>query len=165
VQKLSILIVVALVAILAIGLSIALPYVFQKPGSTTSTNNSGSFNVLTFTSNQPPYDCALPAINSDLSCASLPAGYKIPPKLPGAPPVTCPTGMTAAACDLLQQTYGNGVCDPNETPFTAPLDCSCPGSLSPDPYTGRCTTPASVCQVIAALPDNPQYNSTSTSNP
>jgi len=53
--------------------------------------------------------------------------------------------MNASACSLLKQTQNNGVCDPNETATTSPLDCGCGGANVPDPYTGRCGSPASVC--------------------
>jgi hypothetical protein len=155
-----VLIVVVVVAILAIGLIASLPYFLQyKSSHTTITSSPGTVTLLT-TNTGPAYDCSLPAVNSQLSCATLPPNYKIPPRLPGAPPAICPTGMTAAACALFQQTYGNGVCDPNETSLDAPLDCSCPGTLTPDPYTGRCTDPASVCQVAAAIEAEQAMNST-----
>jgi|BEDMetMinimDraft_2_1075160.scaffolds.fasta_scaffold00463_10 hypothetical protein len=149
-KNVIILVVIAVAVVLAIGLSATLPYFLVKhPSSQGGTNNSQG-SVLNYGASQPPYDCAYPAIDSDLSCATLPPGYNISPKLPGSPPVVCPAGMTSDACSLLQKTEGNGVCDPNETPFTAPLDCNCPGALSPDPYTGRCASPATVCQAQAA---------------
>ncbi len=53
--------------------------------------------------------------------------------------------MSDLACTLLKQTQSNGVCDPNETWRSSPLDCGCTGALVPDPFTGRCAAPASVC--------------------
>ena len=93
------------------------------------------------------YDCAKPSLNSQNFCDKLPPGYEIPPRLPNSPPAGCRAGMTDSACALLKQTYGNGVCDPNETVWTNPFDCGCPGALVGDPYTGRCGSPASICQV------------------
>ncbi len=117
--------------------------------------NSGQ--VQTSTQSQPPssqgsptnleYDCAKPAIQSQYVCDQLPPGYKIAPRLPVAPQAQCSSQMTQSACALLKQTFGNGVCDPNETVWTSPLDCGCGGASVGDPYTGRCGTPATVCQI------------------
>jgi hypothetical protein len=92
-----------------------------------------------------PYDCPRPSANSQYLCDILPAGYQIAPRLVNAPTAYCLNNMTEAACTLLKQTQSNGVCDPNETWQTSPLDCGCTGALVPDPYTGRCAAPASVC--------------------
>ncbi len=92
------------------------------------------------------YACEKPAVNTQNFCDKLPAGYQIAPRLPNAPAPSCRAGMTTSACQLLQKTYANGVCDPNETASTDPLDCGCTGALVGDPYTGRCGLAASVCQ-------------------
>lgn len=97
------------------------------------------------TSTVQPYDCPKPSANSELLCDILPANYDIAPRLPNAPPGYCLNGMTTAACTMLKQTQSNGICDPNETWKTDPLDCGCTGALVPDPYTGRCAAPASIC--------------------
>jgi hypothetical protein len=101
------------------------------------------------------YACALPAINSALFCDKLPPGYQIPEKSPYAPAVQCPKGMSTSACNLLKQTMYTGVCTPNETPFTDPFDCGCRGATVADPYLGRCTAPAAICQ-INVNQENPQ---------
>lgn len=80
----------------------------------------------------------------------IPAGYKIAPRLPNSPVFPCPAGMSTAECQVFQQTCGNGVCDPNETCSTCPIDCPVTGSMVCDPYTGRAGAPASVCQVQLA---------------
>ncbi len=95
------------------------------------------------------YYCAKPAVNSQNFCDQLPPGYQIAPRLPNAPSAPCRAGMTDSACQLLKQTYVNGVCDPNETVWTDPLDCGCTGAVVGDPFTGRCGAPATVCQVQA----------------
>lgn len=77
----------------------------------------------------------------------IPAGYKIAPKGPNSPTFPCPAGMTSTECATFQQTCGNGVCDPNETCQTCPIDCAITGQMVCDPYTGRSGSPASVCQV------------------
>ena len=80
----------------------------------------------------------------------VPTGYKIAPREPNSPIFPCPTGMSSAECQTFQQTCGNGVCDPNETCGTCPIDCPITGSMVCDPYTGRAGAPASVCQVQLA---------------
>jgi hypothetical protein len=77
----------------------------------------------------------------------IPSGYKIAPRLPDAPIFPCPPGMSTSQCQLFQQTCGNGVCDPNETCQSCPIDCLVTGALTCDPYTGRPGSPASVCQI------------------
>jgi hypothetical protein len=77
----------------------------------------------------------------------IPAGYDPAPHLPDAPTYPCPSGMDPAACAVFQQTCGDGVCNPNESCATCPLDCGISGQLTCDPYTGRPGAPISVCQV------------------
>ena len=93
------------------------------------------------------YICQKPAVISQYNCDQLPAGYQIKPRALVGIQVTCSSLMTQSACALLKQTYSNGVCDPNETVWTSPVDCSCSGALLADPYTGRCALPATVCQL------------------
>jgi hypothetical protein len=130
--------VVALVAVLGIG-------AFVWFNTTASTTNVGTTGGIQGPSGPPLYDCPKPSANSELLCDIMPAGYQIAPRLPNVPAGYCLNGMSAAACTLLKQTQSNGVCDPNETWRTSPLDCGCTGALVPDPYTGRCAAPASVC--------------------
>jgi len=140
------------VVILATVISIG-GYVFYSLAfSVTPTNasNGTSNAVITQGAIGPAgtkYACGTPAVQTELYCDQLPAGYVIAPSLPNAPPPFCPTGMTSSACDLLKKTANNGVCDPNETPDTVPLDCGCTGALAFDPFTGRCSGTASVCQL------------------
>jgi hypothetical protein len=93
------------------------------------------------------YGCAKPSISSQLSCDQLPPGYVILPREPNAPAAPRLANMTDSAFALIQKTYGNGVCDPNETWLTSPLDCGVPAALVADPYTGRAGSPAVVCQL------------------
>ncbi len=134
---------IVIAAVLVIGLYAAAPYLWNSSPSTVQTQ-AASYTTT------PPYDCGYPSNTTQFSCTTLPSGYQIAAKLVNTPPVTCLPQETAAACALLKQTSGNGVCDPNETPVTAPLDCACPGATAPDPYTGRCSDPATVCQAIGA---------------
>jgi hypothetical protein len=57
--------------------------------------------------------------------------------------------MDPQQCKLFQASCGNGVCDPNESCATCPIDCGINGQLTCDPYTGRPGAPISVCQVAA----------------
>jgi len=135
------------------------------PNGTSTSNAAGTSNrggITTIASASQPtvgdpnrYDCAYPAINTALFCDKLPLGYQIPFRSPNAPDVQCPKGMSVSACSLLKQTMYTGVCTPNETPFTDPFDCGCSGATVADPYLGRCTAPAAICQ-INANQDNPQ---------
>lgn len=130
--------VVALVAVLGIG-------AFVWFNTTPSTTNVRTTGGIQGPSGPPPYDCPKPSANSELLCDIMPTGYQIAPRLPNVPSGYCLNGMSDEACTLLKQTQSNGVCDPNETWRTSPLDCGCTGALVPDPYTGRCAAPASIC--------------------
>ncbi|HEV2137509.1 MAG TPA: hypothetical protein VGR53_01560 [Nitrososphaerales archaeon] len=116
-----------------------------KPASHSSSIGAGNADSL-------PYNCGLPAINTQYSCDKVPQGYQAAPHLSNAPPAYCASGMTASACSLLKTTYANGICDPNETVWTDPLDCGCTGELTGDPYTGRCNSAATICQVGGGAP-------------
>ncbi len=131
---------VALIAVLGVGAFVW----FNTNPSTANVGTQTSGGILG-PSAIPPYDCPKPSANSELLCDILPAGYSIAPRLPNGPPAYCLNGMSSQACTLLKQTQSNGVCDPNETWRTDPLDCGCTGALVPDPFTGRCAAPASVC--------------------
>ncbi len=142
---------VALVVIIGLGFAL---YVLTAPGAPLGTPTSVSPTQITSQQGQNApaasgYTCATPAINSQNFCDKLPIGYQIAPKLPAGPTASCRAGMTASACALLKQTFANGVCDPNETVWTDPLDCGCTGAVVGDPYTGRCGAPATVCQLQA----------------
>ena len=121
---------------------------------TSTTSNQSSLNLA---ANGPdpthpkvgdifPYDCGAPASKTDLSCTKLPSGYVILDRQPNAPQPARPVNMTDSAWQLIQKTFGNGVCDPNETWWTSPLDCAAQGNQINDPYTGRVGFVTSVCQ-------------------
>ena len=82
----------------------------------------------------------------------IPPGYSVASRLPSAPVFPCPSGMSSTQCSLFQETCGNGVCDPNERCNTCPFDCPVTGALVCDPYTGRPSAPASVCQITPQQP-------------
>jgi hypothetical protein len=79
----------------------------------------------------------------------IPNGYVLAPHYPNAPTYPCPSGMNAQQCAQFQASCGNGVCDPNESCASCPIDCGINGQLTCDPYTGRPGAPISVCQVAA----------------
>jgi hypothetical protein len=79
----------------------------------------------------------------------IPSGYTLAPHYANAPTYPCPSGMNAQQCALFKSSCGNGVCDPNESCATCPIDCGINGQLTCDPYTGRPGAPISVCQVAA----------------
>jgi hypothetical protein len=82
----------------------------------------------------------------------IPAGYVLAPHYFNAPTIPCPSGMGTAACTQFKAPCGNGVCDPNESCATCPIDCGIPGQLTCDPYTGRAGAPISICQMVAPAP-------------
>jgi hypothetical protein len=76
----------------------------------------------------------------------IPAGYTLAPHYLTAPVYPCPSGMNAAQCAVFHQSCGNGVCDPNESCETCPIDCGVSSGLTCDPYTGRPGAPVMECQ-------------------
>jgi len=77
----------------------------------------------------------------------IPSGYVAAPHYANAATYPCPSGMDSTQCALFKQTCGNGVCDPNESCATCPIDCGISGELTCDPYTGRAGAPISICQL------------------
>jgi hypothetical protein len=76
----------------------------------------------------------------------IPAGYLVF-HLPNSQLYPCLPGMTAAFCKQFQASCGNGVCDPNESCSTCPIDCGSASGQTCSPYTGRVGSPAWVCQI------------------
>jgi len=77
----------------------------------------------------------------------IPSGYVTVPHSLNSFTYPCPSGMDQTQCQQFQASCGNGVCDPNESCTTCPIDCSVPGQLTCDPYTGRAGAPISICQL------------------
>src|SRR5580700_11396342 len=78
----------------------------------------------------------------------IPSGYVLAPVYAHTPDYPCPTGMDPSQCAVFKSSCGNGVCDPNESCATCPIDCGVMvGQLTCDPYTGRPGDPIGVCQV------------------
>jgi hypothetical protein len=80
----------------------------------------------------------------------LPAGYVPLPHLPNSATYPCPSEMNASQCRQFQRTCGNGVCDPNESCFTCPVDCGPTDVQTCNLYTGRATSSPAVCQAIGS---------------
>ena len=78
----------------------------------------------------------------------IPAGYVLAPHYVNDYAYPCPPGMDSTQCKMFQASCGNGVCDPNESCATCPIDCGIAGSLTCDPYTGRSAAPTSICEVL-----------------
>ncbi len=77
----------------------------------------------------------------------IPSGYVVAPHYAISNTYPCPAGMNSQQCTQFKASCGNGVCDPNESCATCPIDCGINGQLTCDPYTGRPGAPISVCQV------------------
>lgn len=145
--------VVIVVGVGAYGLTA--PGVIPTTVSTTSQSSQSQSVTTQASPGSNTYYCAKPAISSQYICDQLPPGYVVAPRLPNAPQPFCYSQMSASACALFKKTFVNGVCDPNETAFTDPLDCGCSGVVIADPYTGRCAAPASICQIVGVPQPQP----------
>lgn len=75
----------------------------------------------------------------------IPVGYVIMPHLANAPVYPCPGGMDEANCAVFRASCGDGVCNPNESCSSCPIDCGVPGQLTCGVYSGRPAGPYSVC--------------------
>ncbi len=137
---------IVVVAIVAGGAAVyyyTLPQALSIGGTSTSSATTANASVLGYQdkSGQPMGTWAA-------YLGYIPAGYVTAPHSFNAPNFPCPPGMSPSQCSSFEQTCGNGVCDPNETCQTCPIDCAPSGNLVCDPYTGRPGMPASVCQAI-----------------
>jgi len=77
----------------------------------------------------------------------IPKGYTVVPLLPNSPTYPCPSNFNSTQCAQFKTSCGNGVCDPNETCSSCPIDCGVPQGLSCDPYTGRASGVGGVCEL------------------
>ena len=157
--------VIGLLAILVIGGALGIYYYTSAPVATTtsvansssSSSNASATQTGTATSETGPAggsctrnaagQCEMPEGAWADYLGYIPSGYTLAPHFPNAPTYPCPSGMDATECAVFQQSCGNGVCDPNESCATCPIDCGIAGQLTCDPYTGRPGAPISVCQV------------------
>lgn len=144
-------IILATIVIVAGSLAVltyALAFNLSQGQPTTSTTQGPQLSTTTTSTSTAAYYTKY--------LGYLPAGYPVATREPSAPIFPCPAGMDSAQCQLFQQTCGNGVCDPNERCNTCPFDCSVTGALICDPYTGRASAPASVCQITPQQPPQAQ---------
>jgi hypothetical protein len=165
ITKVTYAVIIAVVAIVAVaGGLLIYTMAFSNSGNSNAGTSSSSSTTLTSLSSSSANSTGGGASDSLTGYQTgyqpqgawakylgyIPSGYKIAPREPNAPVFPCPTGMSAAQCTIFEQTCGNGVCDPNETCSTCPIDCTVTGAMVCDPYTGRAGAPASVCQVQLA---------------
>ncbi len=87
----------------------------------------------------------------------IPAGYQVAPRNPNAPHYNCPSDMNSTNCAQFEQSCGNGVCDPNESCATCPIDCGVPQGLACDPYTGRASGVGAVCEIYVPTSNTQAY--------
>ena len=127
VQVSAVVLLVALVGLGAGGL-----YSYTSSGAAGSGNQAGSGSSNTGTSKYLGY---------------IPKGYAVTPLLPSSPSYSCPSNFNSTLCAQFKASCGNGVCDPNETCSTCPIDCGVPQGLSCDPYTGRASGVGGVCEL------------------
>jgi hypothetical protein len=96
----------------------------------------------------------------------IPKGYSVAPLLPNSPQYPCPSNLNSTQCTQFKASCGNGVCDPNETCGTCPIDCGVPQGLSCDPYTGRASGLGGICELsIPYSNTQPGQNNPVLNNP
>lgn len=145
--------VVAVLALLIVGGAIAVYYYTSMPAngltstSSTSTATGPSGPSSGYCQTNAQGQCTTAEGVWAQYLGYIPSGYTPAAHYLNAPSnYPCPQGMDATACVQFQATCGNGVCDPNESCATCPIDCGVAGQLTCDPYTGRSGGPISVCQ-------------------
>ncbi len=156
---------VGVLAVLVLAGAVGIYYFTLGPNSTTSSSSASSSSTTSSNTSQtsskssqagPTGGSCVP--NAQGQCSQpqgawadylgyVPSGYVLAPHYPNAPTYPCPSGMDATQCSLFKASCGNGVCDPNESCATCPIDCGVSGQLTCDPYTGRPGAPISVCQL------------------
>lgn len=147
------LILVPVIAILIIAGAVGIYFYTSGPsvgGSTTSSTSNTSSGGLPASGYQD--SSGQPQGSWADYLGYIPAGYAVAAHYPGASVYPCPAGMSSTACAQFKASCGNGVCDPNESCSSCPIDCSVPGQLTCDPYTGRAGAPVSICQMAMNQP-------------
>jgi hypothetical protein len=153
---------IAVLAVLVVGGAVGLYFYTSAPSpnlSTASTSSTRS-GTSTSSSSSSTQTGGLPAGSQGSDgqpqgawlayLGYIPSGYVLAPHFPNAATYPCPAGMDASSCKQFQASCGNGVCDPNESCATCPIDCGVSGQLTCDPYTGRPGAPISICFVGGA---------------
>jgi len=130
-------------------------YIFTAPPNAATTNPLPlSTSSMGGTSQSAAPECGYQdASGRPQGCWSrylgfLPGGYVLPPHCVNCPMVPCPSGMNLGECKQFRASCGNGVCDPDESCSSCPIDCL-PGQLACSSYTGRPMAPtmSDICQV------------------
>jgi hypothetical protein len=133
-------IVVLLVAM--VGLGAGGLYSYSTGGSSAGASSTGNGAL---TSAQVTQNNAVDSGGKYLGY--VPNGYVVAPLLPNSPSYPCPSNYNSTQCAQFKASCGNGVCDPNETCSTCPIDCGVPQGLSCDPYTGRASGLGGICEL------------------
>ncbi len=148
--------VVAVAGLIAVG-SISLYFYTSKPTSANSSASNDVTKISAFQPSMPPVGYQDPSGLPQGAWARylgfIPPGYVLAPNF-HAGIIPCPKGMNLDQCHQFLSSCANGVCDPNESSISCPIDCVVPGQLTCDPYTLRAGAPTGPCQVNAVFPGN-----------
>jgi len=145
--------VVAVLAVLIAGGAIGVYYFTSAPSSSIGGNTTSSSTTQTGTNSAGgPSSGYIDSTGQPQGAWAdylgyIPSGYALAPHYANAGTYQCPSGMDPAQCTQFQASCGNGVCDPNESCATCPIDCAPSGANSCDPYTGRSAAPVAICQL------------------
>jgi len=133
-------IVVLLVALVGLGSGGLYAYSAHGTGGATAISGTGSLTAAQIAENNK-------VDPAGRYLGYIPAGYTLAPLLPNSPGYSCPSNFNSTQCAQFKASCGNGVCDPNETCSTCPIDCGTPQGLSCDPYTGRASSLGGICEL------------------
>ncbi len=133
-------IVVLLIGLVGLGAGGLYTYSSSGAGSSSSSANNGSLTSAQITQNNQ-------VDPGQKYLGYIPAGYVVAPLLPNAATYPCPSNFNSTQCTQFKASCGNGVCDPNESCSTCPIDCGTPQGLSCDPYTGRASGLGGICEL------------------
>ena len=134
-------VVVVLVAMVGLGAGGLYSYTANGSGA----SNSASAGTGSLTAAQVAQNAKVDPGGKYLGY--VPAGYTVASLLPNSPQYPCPSNFNSTQCAQFKASCGNGVCDPNETCSTCPIDCGVPQGLSCDPYTGRASGLGGICEL------------------
>lgn len=138
---------IGIIALICLGVFALFTYTSHPSHITTTTTNASTTSSIIigpaggYQSNGQPEGAWADYLGY------IPSGYIVAPHFVIANTYSCPSGMNTQQCNTFKASCGNGVCDPNESCASCPIDCGINGQLTCDPYTGRAGAPISVCQV------------------
>ena len=133
-------IAVMLVALVGLGGGGLYAYSTSAAGSGNTSGSTGSLSASQVAQNAK-------VDSGGRYLGYVPAGYQVAQLLPNSPPYPCPGNLNSTECAQFKASCGNGVCDPNETCGSCPIDCGTPQGLSCDPYTGRASGLGGICEL------------------